>query len=84
MKPMTIRNNGEIIWKLSCRLLVSVDHVVEKFEDVGHGHSTNGWCHIPHYVDYYKESLVLPDKWTDNCVGDACEERKKEQKLFVN
>ncbi|KAK4369002.1 hypothetical protein RND71_012794 [Anisodus tanguticus] len=77
VKPMAIRKNGEIIWKAkraNSRLLVSVDHVVGKFKDIGIGNSTNDWCHNPLYVNYYKESLVLLDKWTNNCVGDACEE----------
>ncbi|KAJ8568001.1 hypothetical protein K7X08_020723 [Anisodus acutangulus] len=77
VKPMAIRKNGEIIWKAkraNSRLLVSVDHVVGKFKDIGIGNSTNDWCHNPLSVNYYKESLVLPDKWTNNCVGDACEE----------
>ncbi|KAG5597227.1 hypothetical protein H5410_038459 [Solanum commersonii] len=73
VRPMTIRKNGEIIWKANRTVLVSVDHVVGKFKDVGLGNSTNGWCYNPRYIDYYKESLVLPNKWTNYCVGDAYE-----------
>ncbi|XP_060188220.1 F-box protein At3g07870-like [Lycium barbarum] len=74
VKPMAIRKNGEIVCKTNRRLLVSGDHVVGKLKYIGIDNSTNGWCHNPLYLNYYKESLVLPDKWTNNCVGDACEE----------
>ncbi|KAH0651180.1 hypothetical protein KY285_031293 [Solanum tuberosum] len=74
MKPMAIRKNGEILWKGNQRLLVSVDHTIDRFKDVDIGNSSNDWCYNPRYVNFYKESLVLPDRWTNNCVGVACEE----------
>ncbi|KAL3364127.1 hypothetical protein AABB24_013067 [Solanum stoloniferum] len=74
LKPMAIRKNGEILWEGNRRLLVSVDHTGERFKDADIGNSSNDWCYNPRYVNYYKESLVLPDRWTNNCVGDACEE----------
>ncbi|KAF3674411.1 putative F-box protein-like isoform X3 [Capsicum annuum] len=76
IKPMSIRKNGEILWEANHRkkLLVSVDDVVEKSKDVDLGKSTSDWYHNPHYVTFYKKSLVLPDKWESNCVGDACEQ----------
>ncbi|KAM3222261.1 hypothetical protein P3L10_021531 [Capsicum annuum] len=74
VKPMAIRENGKILSEANHikRLLVSVDDIVEKSKDVDHGKSTSDWYHNPHYVTFYKESLILPDKWTNNCVGDAC------------
>ncbi|XP_055823146.1 F-box protein CPR1-like [Solanum dulcamara] len=74
VKPMAITKNGEILWKGNQRLLVSVDDTVEKFKDVDIGNCKNDWCYNPRYVTYYKESLVLPDRWTNSYVGDACEE----------
>ena len=74
LKPMAIRKNGEILWEGNRRLLVSVDHTGERFKDADVGNLSNDWCYNPRYVSYYKESLVLPDRWTNNCVGDACEE----------
>ncbi|PHT43579.1 hypothetical protein CQW23_17604 [Capsicum baccatum] len=76
IKPVSMRKNGEILWEANHRkkLFVSVDDVVEKSKDVDLGKSTSDWYHNPHYVTFYKKSLVLPVKWESNCVGDACEQ----------
>lgn len=74
MRPMAIKNNGEILWKGNRRLLVSVDYTVDNFKDVDSGNCTNDWCCDPCGVSYYTESLVLLDRWKNICIGDACEE----------
>lgn len=61
--------------------MVSVEHVVDDFKENDIGNFINGWCHNSHYVNYYKESLVLLDKWSNNCVGGTCEESSVRPKL---
>ncbi|MCD7455567.1 hypothetical protein HAX54_028688 [Datura stramonium] len=77
---MAIRKNGEILWIADRGLLISVDHALEKFKDIGISNSTSDWHHNPLYVNSYKRSPVLLDKSRDCCAGDICEESFDSQK----
>lgn len=76
MTPLSTRKNGEILWIESDGLLLSVNHADEKITNLGVRDSTdtNYLCHNSLYVDSYKESLVLLDKWKYYYAEDACEQ----------
>ncbi|XP_060188682.1 F-box protein At3g07870-like [Lycium barbarum] len=73
IKPMATRKNGEMLWKECNGLLVSVNHADEEIKDLGVHDSidNNHLFHDSLYVNSYKESLVLLDKWKDYCAEDA-------------
>ncbi|XP_059285011.1 F-box/kelch-repeat protein At3g06240-like [Lycium ferocissimum] len=76
IKPMATRRNGEMLWTESDGLLLSVDHADEKIKYLAIRDSihTNHVFHDSLYVNSYKESLVLLDKWRDYYAEDACGE----------
>ncbi|XP_060186993.1 F-box protein CPR1-like isoform X1 [Lycium barbarum] len=88
IKLIATRKNGEMLWAENDGLLLSVDHANQKIKDLGVRDSlnTNYLSHYSLYVNSYKESLVLLDKWRDYCAEDACEEsfnsRKRELKRW--
>ncbi|WMV38700.1 hypothetical protein MTR67_032085 [Solanum verrucosum] len=76
VKPIASRKNGQILWRADNGLLVSYDTSVEKIENLGISNANFLPYRDALYVNPYKVSLILLDKWTDYLSGNttSCEE----------